>query len=221
MKTLICTFLGMLVAVGLSCLTLYPVPAAMAQTAAEQELLERNCSVAGIGPCYQQGLNKIIYSLFLPQINTVLRDWDKRTVGAIKFVVTDDQNALGASSDYIDGTMSIRVTSSVGYHVALFAHAAVLALSMGRDLSVFEQYQDKVVSVLIDHTPRARLGQAPLPAPSAASVFGIDEAKATELTNNATALGLNAYFTQMIWVWILAHETGHQLLGHTRAIAQN
>jgi hypothetical protein len=194
---------------------------AVAQTATDQKLLSLNCSAVGIGQCYHDGWIRFINSTFLPQINSVLIERDKDTLKGIKFIITDDPNALGAGADYQNGSMYIRITSSVGYHIALFANAGVLALSVGKDLTTFLQYQEKVVTVLLENTRRARLGEPLLPTPSYAEAMGIDQEKATELMNNPAALGLNAYFTQMIMFWVLAHETGHQLLGHAREIARN
>ncbi len=164
---------------------------------------------------------EFIHNNFIPQINSILTEREKNTLRAVKFVVTDDPNALGAGADYQNGSMYIRLTSSVGYHIALFANAAVFNLSLGKDLTVFLQYQDKVVAVLVENTRRAQLGQALLPTPSFAAAMGVDQAKVTEVMSNPTALGLNAYFSQMIMFWVLAHETGHQLFGHARKIAEN
>ena len=192
---------------------------AKAQNSAEQEMLSRNCAAISIGECYREGLIRLINHDFVPQIGKVLNQGQKQTLQSVNFLIVDDPDALGASSAIVNGSPVIRITSSVAYHIALFASAAVLNLFSGRDLSAYVQYQDKAVGGLADNTRRAHLGQPILPTPSFAEVEGINAAKVTEVMKNPEALGMSAYFAEVMDFWVLAHEVGHQVLGHARLIA--
>jgi hypothetical protein len=194
---------------------------ATAQSPAEQQALSRSCVAISIDQCYRDGLIRLINNNFLPQIAPVLTSGQRSTLQSVKFFVVQDRDALGASAGYIDGSAVVRITSSVGYHIALFANAAAQNLLSGTDLSSYAQYQEKVVAVLVENTRRTRLGRTLLPTPSYADAVGLDDARASEFMNDPTALGMSAYFTQTITFWVLAHEAGHQILGHARAIAQS
>jgi hypothetical protein len=189
------------------------------QLAPEQDALSRNCNAISIDQCYRDGLIRLINGQFSPQISSVLTDDQRNIFRTVRFSVVEDPNALGASSIDANGALVTTITSSVGYHLALFGNAAAVNVLSGKDLTSYSNYQEKVVQTLLENTQRARLGQALLPTPSFSDAGGLDGQTVSELMNNDTALGMSAYFTFINTFWVLAHETGHQLLGQTKLIA--
>jgi hypothetical protein len=189
------------------------------QLAPEQDALSRNCNAISIDQCYREGLIRLINSQFSPQISRVLTESQRTIFKTVRFSIVQDPNALGASSIYSNGALITTVTSSVGYHLALFGNAAALNILSGKDLTSYNHYQGKVVQTLIENTRRASLGQTLLPTPSFSDVSGIDQIKISELMTGDTTLGLSAYFTFVNTLWVLAHETGHQVLGQTKLVA--
>lgn len=189
------------------------------QLAAEQEALSRNCNAITIDQCYRDGWTRLVDNQFSPQISGVLTDSQRALFKSIRFSIVEDRNALGASSRFDNGVLVTTISSSVGYHLALFGNAAALNLLLQKDLSQYAHYQQKVVTTLIENTSRVAQGESLLPTPSFAQVVDADPQQISELMNGDTALGMSAYFTMVNMLWVLAHETGHQVLGHTRKIA--
>lgn len=209
------------------CLALTPVsffgrcPPAAAQTAAEQDALAEACRAISIDQCYRQGLLKLVYDNFIPESSNYISSDKKTEFDSLSFDVVADRDALGASAFYRDGIGTIRITSSVFYNIALFSNAAVLNIMSGKDLTAFLRYQEKVVSVLQQNTRRWKLSQPLLPTPSYDSIGEIEPERASNIMRDPTALGMTAYFSRVITYWVLAHEVGHHLLGHMKALAQN
>lgn len=197
------------------------VSIAAAQLAPEQDALARACSAISIDQCYRDGLNRIIQKQFLPKISPVLTASQQSMLNTVRFSVIEDPNPLGAYSGITNGVPVTTITSGVGYHLALFGNAAALNVLLGKQLTLYQDYQQKVVSVLIENTSRASLGQSLLPTPGFAQSENIDSQQVATLMNSDTTLGMSAYFTLMMNFWALAHETGHQVLGHTKALAAN
>jgi hypothetical protein len=195
-------------------------PAAKSQSEAEQEALARNCVAVSIDQCYRDGLIRLVNNTFIPDISKVLNDDQRRILKGVRFMIVADRDALGASAPIIDGTEVIRITSSVAYHISLFANAAALSVAEGADLARYLQYQDKAVGVLKENTIRAKQGHALLPTPSYAETQGLDQRKVLEFMRDPTFLGLNAYFAHAITYWVLAHEVGHHVLGHAQKLAR-
>lgn len=189
------------------------------QLAPEQDALSRNCNAISIDQCYRDGLIRLINNQFSPQLSKVLTDGQRNTFKAVRFSIVEDRNALGASSVYANGALITTITSSIGYHLALFGNAAALNVLSGKDLTSYNNYQEKVVQTLLENTRRARLGQALLPTPSFSDAGDIDQSTVSELMNSDTTLGVSAYFTFINTFWVLAHETGHQVLGQTKLLA--